>query len=276
MKRFVAAVLGMALVGCVPGVRITRVTPGIYNLGNTKTVAVLSVKGDREGTDRLRVALQSRILRDDYYQLVVATDRRAPADAEVYVNATLTAYDYDQVKKQEGKTLKVQPEGHVTVNFQIVTKDGRVVVFRNYYGDHTGDAVEASQRVLSDKTKVLDEALDDAVRQFVRDITPHAVTESLDFDDKDQRLKPGIKLAEKEDFAGAEQAWNALLTADPNLAGAIYNLGVLSEVRREFAEAEQAYSRAISIGGEQSSLYRRALEHLQVRLAEARSLRGEL
>lgn len=273
---------------CAPSMSITRLAPAYFNLGNTKRVAVLQVNGDGYAVAQLVSRLQERIINDGYYQLVVATDRgatfvvnaqggmieigqvRAVIEADVYVNANVTRYVYEVLPIEENKVKRYEPHARVTVNFQVVKNDGRVIVFRDYTGHNTGTKYDEGKTPTRDRDQMLDSAIREAVGSFVYDITPRKVVETIVFDDSDERFKPGIKLAEAGDLAGAERSWVGLVTQDPTLAGAIYNIGVLLETRGDFEQAAAHYNQAIELFGK--PLYRQALENMNRRLAESQSL----
>ena len=283
-----AAVIFMLTQACAPGMQVTRLAPSYYNLGNTKRVAVLEVNGDQQAAAQVITNLQKRVMNDGYYTLVVATGRGASfvvntpggtieigearriVDADVYVNAYVTAYDYRESEVEDKKVIRYRPEGTTRINFQVVKADGRVIVFRDYDGSHSGTSYEAGKKPSQSPAAVLDAAIRSAVGSFAYDITPRKVTERIVFDDTLEILKPGIKLAENGDLEGAEREWTNLLTQNPNTAGAMYNIGVLLETRGDFEKAAQNYRSAIELGG--LPLYQEALDNMNRRLAEAQSL----
>lgn len=287
-----AAVLFVVTQACAPAMQVTRLAPAYYNLGATKRVAVLEVNGEGRAVAQVIAALQQHILNDGYYSLVVATNRGAAftvstpggmieigevrrlVDADVYVNANVTRYDYLETESDEKngdkEVHRYQPESHVRINFQVVKNDGRVIVFRDYDGNVSGTKYDAGKKPSRTRSALLESAVQCAVNSFTYDITPRRVTERIVFDDDDDSLKPGIKMAENGDLGGAERAFSALLSSNPNNAGAIYNMGVLLETRGEFEQAGQAYNQAITLLGK--GLYKDALENMNRRIAEAQSL----
>lgn len=291
-RSFLTLCAGLAVVvstACAPAMRVTRLAPSTYNLGNTKRVAVLEVNGDPQAVAQVVAGLQQRLIDDRYYTLVVATNRGAAfvatalgglieigevrriVDADVYLNANVTQYEYQEVeRKEKGKPSRYEPLAHVSINFQVVKNDGRIVVYRDYEGSDSAPVVDAGKRPSRSPLELLDRAVRNAIGSFASDITPRMVTDRIVFDDDDELLKPGIKRAEDGDLAGAEQAWAALLVQNPANAGALYNIGVLLETRGEFEQAAAHYNQAIQIFGK--PLYREALENMNRRLAEAQSL----
>jgi tetratricopeptide (TPR) repeat protein len=302
-RSFLLVVAVLLLAGteaCAPGIRVTRLQPSRYNLGTTRRVAVLEVNGNPNATPLVISQLQKQILDRRFYSLINAVNRglsitvtaagtridvggiRQQVDADVYVNAMITRYDYSEVEKQEEKTekgrkyyvTKYQPEARVRVNFQVVKSDGQVIVLRDYDGDDTGTSYEAGRRPSRSATDLLESAARESVGRFLDDITPHQVVEKIELDESDDTLKPGIKMAEAGDLAGAERSWNDVLARSPNNAGAIYNVGVLLETRGEFDQAAGNYTRAFQLNPK--GLYHDSLEDLNRRLADAQALQQQI
>ncbi len=285
-----AAAVGLVLsTACAPAMQVTRLAPSTYNLGNTKRVAVLEVNGDPQAVAQVVAGLQQRIINDRYYTLVVATNRGATfiatalggfieigevrriVDADVYLNANITRYEYREEERRENdKPTRYAPQAHVRINFQVVKNDGRVVVYRDYEGSDTAPLFDSGKRSDRAPVAMLDNAVRGAIGSFASDITPRMVTDRIVFDNDDELLKPGVKKAQDGDLAGAERDWQTLLSQNPANAGAIYNIGVLLETRGEFEQATANYNQALTLFGK--PLYREALENMNRRLAEAKSL----
>lgn len=288
------------LAACAPGINVTRLKPSRYNLGTTRRMAVLEVNGAPSATPLVITDLQRQIVDRHFYTLINAVNRglsitvtaagaridvgsvRQQVDADVYLNANILRYDYQEVEKQEekrenGRTYKVmkyQPQANVRINFQVVKSDGQVVVFRDYNGDESGSSFERGQRPSRSSNDLLDGAVREAVGSFLDDVTPRQVVEKIELDDAEETLKPGVKLAENGDLAGAERSWNEALATNPNSSGAIYDIGVLLETRGDFDQAAASYRRAFEISPK--SLYRDAIEDLNRRLREAAALQQQI
>ena len=281
-RRLVSiALLLLCAAGCAPGIHIQRLAPARYNLGASRRIAILEVSGVDPGTEVLVRQLSQGVMERRHFTLYNAAHRgltfvvpglgarielgevRQAVEADVYVIARVTDYRDGDVKgtDKEGKEA-LKPAGFATVSFQVVKSDGRVLVYRDY-----SEVTESSDGTA--RYDLRERSMDKVVGQFLTDITPHFVTEKIELD-KDERLKPGIELAESGDLAGASRSWQQVLDADPQHAGAVFNLGVAYEALGEFEKAAEHYQRALSI--KPKALYSDALQDLQRRLDERRAL----
>lgn len=285
---------------CAPGINVARLSPSRYNLGATKTVAVLQVDGDPRAASQVMVELQRNVVEGGYYQLINAihqgvtihvsagnrqVDVRPVASqvqADVYVIARLLRHDMvvqerKGTRTEDGRSVevvKLHPKGYARANFQVVKADGRVVVFRDYEGDYYGTSYERGTHPPQSPHELVERALQDMVQDFLSDITPRRVVEKIELDDDEAALEQGVKLAQDGNLAAAERAWQSVLERNPRSAGAIYNLGVLLETNGDFDGAEASYQQAIELSPK--PLYREALYDLRRRLQEAASLQTPL
>ncbi len=67
---------------------------------------------------------------------------------------------------------------------------------------------------------------------------------SAQLDESSPLLKPGIELSNKDDFEGAFKAFSEVATANPTVAGAFFNAGVMCEVLGRDDEASELYKKA--------------------------------
>lgn len=300
MRMLAAACLAGALGACAPGIKVARMKPARFNLGATKTVAVLQVNGDANAASQVMVELQRSILDDRYYQLINAVNRGiilqvggvnarvdvgqavSQVNADVYLVASVLQQEVVEERRTTEKSERdrtyevttIHPTGYAKLNMQVVAADGRVLVFRDYAAEHAGSSYEANKGRRYNRASLIEAAMRKAVRHFVSDITPTRVIEKIVLDDSEPAVKPGVKYAEGGNLNAAWASWQAVLDANPRSAAAVYNQGVLLETRGDFDEAAAAYRKAIAISPK--SLYRDALRDLQRRLSEARSLQTPL
>lgn len=300
LRIWAAVCVAGALTACAPGINVARMKPARFNLGATRTVAVLQVNGEPGAASQVMVELQRSIVNDGYFQLINAVNRgillqvgginarvdvgqaRSVVNADVYLVASVLRREVVEEreateKTEDGRTYEVtmiRPKGYAKLNMQVVKADGRVLVFRDYWAEHSGDSFEAGKRRRYDRGNLIEHAMRKVVRSFVSDITPSRVIEKIVLDDADAALKPGVKLAKGGLLDAAWASWQAVLDANPRSAGAIYNQGVLLETRGDFDEAAAAYRKAIEISPK--PLYRDALYALGKRLSEAHSLQTPL
>lgn len=300
VRAVAVAVVAGLVSACAPGINVARLSPARYNLGATRSVAVLQVGGDPRAASQVMVELQRSVVEGGYYDLINAVNRGitihvgagnghvdvrpvvSQVQADVYLIAHLLRHDVVVQERQgtrtkDGRTVdvtKFHPKGFAKANFQVVKADGRVVVFRDYIGEYYGTTYEAGQRPPQSHHELVERALHDMVHDFLADITPRRVIEKIVLDDKEPAVEPGVKLAQDGNLAAAERAWQAVLERNPRSAGATYNLGVLLETRGDFEGAEASYLKAIELSPK--PLYRDALYDLRRRLREASSLQTPL
>lgn len=303
MSAKAAAGLAAALMlgaACAPGIQVTRLRPARYNLGAARKMAVLRVDGAPDASALVLASLQRAIVNRNYYTLINAVSRNITivvpgvgarvdvggvadrVDADAYVLASVLRCEVEETEREESRTengrkftyLSVTPEGKARISFQVVRRDGQVIVMDDYSGRSSAPSFDATKRRAYSRGDLLENAVRSAVDSFMWDVTPRQVVEKIELDESLDALKPGVKAASEGDLRGAESSWNAVLSGDPNNAGAIYNLGVLQETRGDFDAASASYRRASQLSPK--PLYRAALENLERRLREAQSLQQPL
>lgn len=97
---------------------------------------------------------------------------------------------------------------------------------------------------------------------------PYGVREilfSAQLDESSPVLKEGIERTKKDDFAGALESFTTAAAADPQLAGAFFNAGVILEVLGRDAEALDQYRKASAIDPK-NGLYTRPQKSLANRV----------
>lgn len=299
-RAALAVLLALAITSCAPGLNVTRWKPARFNLGATRKVAVLGVAGNPAAAPLVYSELEREVLEGKFYSLINATQRglsvivtdsgglidvapiRQQVDADVYVSAQVLRYDFNEVPHEETRTVNgrstrvvtFRPEARASVSFQVIKSDGRVLVYRTYDGVSQGGSYDPGNRSYANPANLMLDSLRRAVKSFLGDITPHAVNEKLVLDDSDPLLKSGVELAVKGDLDGAEHTWSDAVAKDSSYAGAIYNLGVLSEVRGDPKAASERYARAFALNPK--SIYKDALDELNQRLRETASLQKDL
>jgi hypothetical protein len=93
----------------------------------------------------------------------------------------------------------------------------------------------------------------------------HEMFMTAQWDDTNDLVKPAVELAEKERFDDAYAAWKALADANPTLAPAVFNMGVVHEIKGQDLEALQLYEKAKELNPQQT-LYERTRKALKDRL----------
>lgn len=103
--------------------------------------------------------------------------------------------------------------------------------------------------------------------------TKQEIAFSAQLDESSPALKPGIELSNKDDYQGAYKAFEAAAQADPKLAGAWYNMGVMKELLGFDAEALELYRKAYGLNpNEPQGMYKRQMFYVEKRLEQKQAL----
>jgi hypothetical protein len=286
------AVLAVFLASaCAPGVYVRRLVPAPQNLGTARTLALVAVRGQLIGIEAVvltelkhQVALRKHFVLTDALplrlginvpprgQLAEVAVFRERLDAEYLLVATLTEFNQFSVPVVRSNETRHRAEGTARLAMDVVRAgDGKVVNRFELMGRAQGpDPWSKEAETNGQPNDMAQRATRDAVARFLGLITPRFVTEKIVFDDAED-LRPGIKLAEAEDFAGALKLWQDLVARVPTHAGASYNLAVVYEVQGEYEGAKQWYRRAIELAPKKE-LYLESERALFKRLEDAARL----
>jgi tetratricopeptide (TPR) repeat protein len=96
--------------------------------------------------------------------------------------------------------------------------------------------------------------------RFLRDLQPNRISEEVVLDDDDEGVKVGVDLCKENHFDAAYSAFFDAVQRSPSSAPALYDLGVLTEARGDYDQAEELINRAIAI--KPKKIYYRALERV--------------
>ena len=133
---------------------------------------------------------------------------------------------------------------------------------------------EEEIRKLPSEEVMLRGVTEELANKFVLRMTPHRVTEKLYFKDE-KPCKEGVKLAKKDDWAGAVAMWNAILSGDSSCTCALYNLGLAREVEKDYDGAYDFYKRAFSKDPDEK-LYANAQSRTKKKKSQARKLEKQM
>ena len=272
-----------------------RLVPAPQNLGAARKLALVAVRGNIIGVEKVievelatQVSLQRHFTLEDAVPLRLAIDavpaRGQLADvralqervqADYYVVATVVEFRQFTTPVTRADGTRHQAQGAARLTLELIrATDGRVFDRFDVFATSPGpDPFGKEADIPLGAWELPTRATRLALQKFLGIITPHFVTEKIAFDDADE-LKPGIKLAEQEDFEGAKKAWQDLLAKVPTHAGAIYNVAVIHEVQGEYEGAKQWYRRAVELQPKRE-LYVDGERALLKRLEDAARLRQE-
>jgi tetratricopeptide (TPR) repeat protein len=284
--------LALSTTACAPGVYVRRLVPASQNLGTARKLALVAVRGNVIGVEKvierelaMQISLRRHFTLNDAVPLRLAVPPVPPrgqladiralqgaVDGDYYLVANVTdfrAYTTPMVRNNE---TRYRGEGAARLELDLIrAADGKVVNNFNVFATAPGpDPWSAEAATPLPAWELQTRATREAVIRFLGYITPHFVTEKIVFDDAEE-LKPGLKLAQDEDFAGAMKFFQEYAAKTPPHAGAVYNVAVLYEVQGEYEGAKQWYRRAIELSP-QKELYVESERALFKRLEDAARL----
>lgn len=288
--RLALALLALVTTACAPGVYVRRLVPAPQNLGTARTLALVQVRGDVIGVEALVAPeLKKQVLARKHFVLVDMVPRRLAltipprgqraevsvvteaAQADYYLVATLTELRQYTTPVVRADETRHRAEGQARLAVELVRADGLSLGMWTAMGTARGpDPFSREAETTAPPTDLPQRAAAVAIGKFLDAITPRFVTEKIVFEDAED-LRPGIKLAEAEDFEGAKKLWQELVARVPTHAGAVYNIGVIYEVQGEYEGAKQWYRRAIELNPKRE-LYLESERALFKRLDDAAKL----
>lgn len=268
-------VLGAALAGCAPTLVVTRARAPVVEAGALRRVAV-QVKGSPSLARGLKEMLTRSLAETGRFELVPVQDDGTPqGPLDGWVRA-----DVEQASvsgSQAGRALEhgappsdTETRVIVEVAFELVKADGTVVAKRRHDAMKSAAGPRAdplAARVFQDATeeRLLRDATDECVREFVKELVPAERTDRFELVD-DGALKEPVQKALAGDRAGAQAALESHLTLHPDDAAAHYDLGVLLEAQGELDSARRHYERATALA--KKPLYEKALADVTARVTE--------
>lgn len=247
LTRAAPSVALLALTGCAPSLYVTRWAAPEASLG---AVRVLGITVDTSAKHQVTNALVTGLFTG---QLTVPSDpapllqrhlaQRLP-EVGVTVcpsvpcgDATL-AVEVRESSVGGGPTKNgdLRVDARLAVRVRVTARDGaELLAWR--YDEHAWDRMDAADQVL-------ERAADGIALQLVRTLSPRQVRERIPLEDAGP-LQQGVKLLLGGDTDGAERYLLELAQQQPGLAGVFYDLGVIAEVRGDYARAASFHRQAL-------------------------------
>jgi hypothetical protein len=155
----------------------------------------------------------------------------------MYVRADVLEWSADRDMKEvsetkmvgRGKNNKVKTVirnvkvtiGTVLLQITVADSTGKTVIAeKEYEGEFSMEGSDA------DKETVIENAAQNAIAQFLADITPKSVTYSVRLDDSDKKQETMLKTAEKGNIGQAADDMEAYISSNPTSFSAHFNLAV--------------------------------------------------
>lgn len=139
--------------------------------------------------------------------------------------------------------------------------------------------------------KMLRQAADQCVASLVRKVTPYYVTQAVSLKKEDDdapmfsssneerslndKMTAGINYAKSGAWHQAIGSWEEAVKQKPTCAACHYNLGIGYEMKGDLQKAKEMYERAAQLRASESD-YTQAVGRIQVRIADAEALTGQL
>jgi len=184
------------------------------------------------------------------------------SEAEVIVKVVPTAWQY---QLQPGTLTS----GRGRLDIQVDVLDLHGAAGQNLF--HDGYWARASGDHLGEP-EVMVRAAGLVITRFLDDLRPQQVSSKVEMDDSDPVVAPGLELCRTDQFEAAYLALAQAVNKKPDSSAALYDLGVMAEVRGSYEEAEELLRRATTYS--QKPMYFTALERVRSAKADVSGLQG--
>jgi tetratricopeptide (TPR) repeat protein len=267
--------------GCsAPVIHLTWSRPPLLRLSASQSVALEVVKDGKEVTpngvlgaaigvtrgqvmnkDMAVEALRAE-LKGQMQNMGFAVVDRSRADVVIKMTPSGWAYHLEP-----GAKSLTAGRGRLDITVDVLDLHGTAgqVIFHDEYwasdyAEHLGEPevmVRASGRV---------------VARFLEDMRPQRVSAKVEMDDSDPVVGPGLELCRKNQFEAAYLALAQALNKKPDSSAALYDLGVMAEIRGSYGEAEDLLKRATEIASK--PIYYTALQRVRAARADSAGMQG--
>jgi len=270
-------VLLVASAGCTPVIHITWNRPPLLRLSASQSVAVEVVKDGKPVTPSAAMSTAVGVMRGQVMNKDMAVETlrselvgqlqgmgfvvvdRSRADAVIRMMPTGWSYKLESLTTGRGRLdISVDVlDPHGTAG-QLVFHDG-------YWATDTAEMVGEPEVMVRASARV--------VARFLEDLRPQRVSARVEMDDSDPIVQPGLELCRKNQFEAAYLALAQALNKKPDSSAALYDLGVMAEIRGSYEEAEDLLKRATAIS--QKPIYYTALERVRNARADNAGVRTD-
>jgi hypothetical protein len=231
--------LGLSLLSaCTPRLALTTRTAAKVSLGPARTLAVLT--HDTRLGEVMRERLKHDLSPDTHFTLVRMCGQRSCEPVDAFVR--LYERTVRAVVGQNGPAMEV------IVEADVVLPDGRVLRERQER--------RRTNLIGGDAPQVVAERLaSDIAGEVAWELFHPAAQEWLVFDDG-AAFKLGVSQALDGPLGDARRTFEAMIDANPQTAGAWFNLALVLEAQRDPAAARVKYEKALTLTNKQE--YREA------------------
>jgi hypothetical protein len=184
------------------------------------------------------------------------------SQADVIIRVIPTAWEY----KLQPNTLT---SGHGRLDIQVDVFDlhgtaGQAIFHDGYWARDTTNHLG--------EPEVMVRAAGRVITRFLDDLRPQEISERVEMDDSDPVVGPGLELCRSNQFEAAYLALAQAVNSKPQSSAALYDLGVMAEIRGSYDEAEDLLKRATTYS--QKAIYFSALERVRGEKVDATGMAG--
>jgi len=231
--------------GCASTLRITRGVPPLADLGPDRTLAldVRTNQGDRAvnavfstltGSLAIPADLESTLSAKVVEHLTNQVGVRVCSPAPCGVGTLKLVLTESSLGLEQGRAV-----GKVTIRVALDVAGS--VTYRDTIWSRQSDTLDGAPMLL-------ERASDAVAKVLARAFMPGQVTVEMPVED-DGALKPASQRLLSGNLEAAESLLNEVAAQEPGNAGAFYDLGLISEVRGDFARAAAMYREAANRQG---------------------------
>jgi hypothetical protein len=286
--------------GCGPMLGIVRTRPAPVNLSPARDVSVevqarsiapaeallvpIKAAGIIAATGTLDGELRQQLSRAQSKFRVVA-----PQGAQCRLGVTVTDWSQDVVEQQGSRpgthgassanpnTPPPPPRRELRAELISVLNAtcahrGQQVMTREFRASRSLE-LSPSLTLLGAQSRALEDVTQEVARDISNAITPTEYADYVPLDDGEKALEPMVRRIQDGQLAVARTDLEGYLSANPQSAGAHYNLGVLDEADGNLESARHRYEQARNL--QAKDLYAQGIERVARVLGEQAALAGQ-
>jgi len=184
------------------------------------------------------------------------------SQADVIVKVVPTAWEY---QLQPGTLTSGRGRLDIQVDvFDLHGTASQAIFHDGYWARDTGNHLG--------EPEVMVRAAGLVITRFLDDLRPQRVSARVEMDDSDPVVGPGLELCRSNQFEAAYLALAQAVNKKPDSSAALYDLGIMAEVRGSYDEAEDLLKRATTYS--QKPIYFSALERVRAAKVDATGMQG--
>jgi hypothetical protein len=182
--------------------------------------------------------------------------------ADVVIRVTPTSWEY---QLQPGSLTSGRGRLDITVDvFDLHNPAGQAIFHDGYWARDSGERLG--------EPEVMVRAAGRVITRFLDDMRPQRISAKVEMDDSDPVVGPGLELCKSNQFEAAYLALSQAVNKKPDSSAALYDLGIMAEVRGSYEEAEDLLKRATALSSK--PIYFTALERVRTARVDDVGMRG--